>query len=278
MSTQPQTRAELRALRGRGVTPGPGEARDAPRVRPRPLVVLGAVLASLLIAAAAATGERLVEVIAVVLIGLLTAVGWPRLLRSPAPGGSTVVLVVTALALGLALVLRDVEPFLENVPAALGAGVIGLCLHPLVQAAAREDLAYSLAGNALGVLVIVAGGVFTSTVVHSASPVVVVGVALAVAALVDLATERPRSAAWMLPVGMLVGGLAGLGSHGLLEGDLAAWPALLGVLAAGVAVAMRRVLSQQPEIDTVTGAVTAGAASVLVVGPIVHLISRLPLA
>lgn len=250
---------------------------SAPPVRPRPLVVLGAVLAALVLAASAASGERWIEILAVLLLGLVTAVGWPRLVSSPAPGGSTMVLVVTVLALGAALFAQDAEPFLEHVPAALGVGVIGMCLHPLVQASARIDLARCLAGNALGVLVIVAGGVLTSTVALGGSPVVVVCIAVAVAALTDLLTERPRTAAWMLPLGMLVGGLAGLGAHGILEGELVAWPALLGVLAAGAALSLRRVLAQHVEIDTVLGGITAGTASVLLIGPIVHLVSRLPL-
>ena len=278
MPTQPQTRAERHALRGHAAAPVGAEGWAAPEVRSRPLVVLGVVLAALVIAAATATGERLIEIVAVVLVGLVTAAGWPRLMRSATPGGSTVVLVVTALALGAALFARDVEPFLEHVPAALGVGVIGMCLHPLVQASARTQLARCLAGSALGALIIVAGGVLTSTVVHGGSPVVIVGIALAVAALVDLVTERPAAAVWMLPVGMLVGGLAGLGAHWILEGEPAAWPVLLGVLAAGSALALRRALSQQPQIDTVMGAIAAGAASVLLVGPIVHLVSRLPLA
>lgn len=109
-------------------------------------------------------------------------------------------------------------------------------------------------------------------------PVVIVGIAVAVAALADLALERPGTARWMIPTGMLVGGLAGALAHLVIAGSLAAWPALLGVVTAGAAVALRRAMAQQPGVDTVAGALAAGAASVLVVAPLVHLVARLPLA
>ncbi|WP_435202103.1 hypothetical protein [Janibacter sp. GS2] len=272
-SEQP-TRASRHAPGERARTVDPA----TPAIRPRPLVVAGAVVAALALAGAAASGERVIEVITVVLGGLVVAVGWPRLVRSPTPVGSSAVLAVTALALGGALLAQDSEPFLEQVPAAVAVGIIAMCLHPLVQASARADLARGLAGTALGVVIIACGGVLTSTVPHGSSPVVVAGIALAVAALVDLLTERPRSAAWMVPTGMLVGGIAALLAHWLIDGESAPWAALVGVVGAGAALSLRRATSQQPAIDGVPGAVAAGVASVLLVGPLLHLVSRLPVS
>lgn len=230
-----------------------------------------------MLAGSAASGLRVLEVAAIVLAGLVVALGWPRLVESPSPAGSSVVLAVTALALGASLLAKGEEPLLEHVPAAVAAGVIVMCLHPLVQVAARAELARGLAGTALGILVISCGAVLTSTVPHGASPVVIAGIALAVAALVDLVTERGRLVTWMLPVGMLVGGIAGVAAHWILDGDLEPWAALVGVLGAGVALSLRRALSQQPAVDGVLGGVASGVASVLLVGPLLHLISRLPL-
>lgn len=249
----------------------------APTTRPRPLVIAGTVVAALALAGAAGSGQRLVEIAVIVAAGLVVAVGWPRLVHSPTPVGSSLVLGITALAVGGALLVRGSEPFLEQVPAAVAAGIIAMCLHPLVQASARADLARSLAGTAFGVVLIACGGVFTSTVPHDGGPVVVAGIALAVAALVDLVTERPRSARWMLPAGMLVGGLAAVAAHWILDGEAVPWPALVGVVGAGAAVALRRATSQQPAIEGVPGAVAAGVASVLLVGPLLHLVSRLPI-
>lgn len=251
--------------------------RGAPVPRPRPLVIAGVVVSALVLAGSAASGLRALEIAVVVLAGLVVAVGWPRLVDSPTPVGSSVVLAVTTLALGAALLAKGEEPLLEQVPAAVAAGIIAMCLHPLVQASARADLARGLAGTAPGILVISCGAVLTSTVPHSASPVVIAGIALAVAGLVDLATERGRLVRWMLPIGMLVGGIAGVAAHWVLDARLEPWAALVGVLGAGVALSLRRALSQQSAVDGALGGVTSGVASVLLVGPLLHLISRLPL-
>lgn len=241
------------------------------------MVVAAVVVAALLLAGASATGMRTLEIAAVVLTGLVVAAGWPRLVGSPTPVGSSVVLGVSTLALGAALLAKGDEPLLEHVPAAVAAGVIAMCLHPLVQPSAREDLARGLAGTALGIVVISCGGVLTSALSHGTSPVVVAGVALAVAAMVDLVTERGRLVRWMLPIGMLVGGVVGLLTLWALDSALEPWAALVGVVGAGIALSLRRAASPQPALAGPLGAAASGVASVLVVGPLLHLISRLPL-
>lgn len=268
------------ALRSGTSTPAAATAvRADATLRPRPVVVAATVVTALLLAAAGATGERTVEIAVVVLTGLVVAAGWPRLVGSRSPVGMSLVLALTAVSLAGALLLQDEEPYLEHVPAAVALGVIAMCLHPLVQASARVHLARSLAVTALGVLIIGGGGLMVSTVVGTGQgPVVIVGIGLAVAALVDLALERPGRSRWMIPAAMLVGALAALAGNLVLDGGLAAWPALLGVTSAGVAVALRRALSQQDTIDSPPAALAAGAASVLVVAPLVHLVARLPLA
>lgn len=270
-----ESRAALRALRAGRAEADP----SAPTTRPRPVMAAAAVVTALALAAAAGSGERILEIVVIVVAGLLVGAGWPRLVGSRSPVGMSVVLMVSALALGGALLLQGEEPFLEHVPAALALGVIAMCLHPLVQASARVHLAQSLAATALGLVVICGGALFASTVfVGAGGPVVVVGVALAVAVLVDLLLERPGLSRWMIPAGMLVGGATAVLVHVLLGAGLDAWPALLGVTGAGAAVALRRAMAQQPAVDSVPAAVAAGAASILLVAPLVHLVARLPLA
>ena len=58
---------------------------------------------------------------------------------------------------------------------------------------------------------------------------------------------------------------------------LLAVAALVGVLGAGTALSLRRAVSVQPAINDPAGAVAAGVASVLLVGPLLHLVSRLPI-
>lgn len=226
----------------------------------------------------AATGSRFLEIIVIVVAGLVLAIGWPRLVHSPNPKGATLVLAVTTLTVGAALLVQGSEPYLEVMPAAMAVGIIAMCLHPLVHAPARERLARNLAGTAFGVLIISCGGVLTSTVPHGSSPIVIAGIALAVAALVDLRTERGGLVAWMMPIGMVVGGLTGLIAQFALSGEVHPWAALVGVFGAGIAIAMRRMLSQQPAANDVLGGIASGIASILVVGPLLHLVSRLPIS
>lgn len=270
-----ESRAARRALRAGAAQADPA----APTARPRPVMAASAVVVALALAAAAGSGERILEVVVIVVAGLLVGAGWPYLVGSRTPIGMSAVLMVTALALGAALLVQAEEPYLEHVPAALALGVVAMCLHPLVQASARVHLAESLAATALGLVIICGGALFASTVfVGAGGPVVVVGVALAVAVLVDLVLERPRLSRWMIPAAMLVGGLTGLLVHALVSGGLDAWPVLLGVTGAGAAVALRRAMAQQPAVDSVPAAVAAGAASILLVAPLVHLVARLPLS
>lgn len=278
MSTDPPAEHESRAAR-RALRAGADRVDPTgPVARPRPVVAAAAVVVALALSAAAGSGERILEIVVIVVAGLLVGAGWPRLVGSRAPIGMSVVLMVSALALGGALLVQGEEPYLEHVPAALALGVVAMCLHPLVQASARVHLAESLAATALGLVIICGGALFASTVfVGAGGPVVVVGVALAVAVLVDLVLERPGLSRWMIPAAMLVGGLTALLVHVLIGDGLDAWPALLGVTGAGAAVALRRAMAQLPAVDSVPAAVAAGAASILLVAPLVHLVARLPL-
>lgn len=254
-------------------------ATDVPAVpvRPRPLVVLGAVLAGIVVTLAGLSGQHLADVAAVLVTGLVVARGWPRLVRSPAPVGAGVVLALTTLALAVALLLQSGPPRLQQVPVAVAGGVVLMCLHPLVREDARTRLAELLTGTSLGILVLVSGAVLVTTHPVDATVATVAGVSVSVAALVDLVLERPGTAAWMLPVEMLVGGVVGLLVHVTLGEGGEAGPVLVGLAAAAVALCLRRAISQQPALTTAPGAVAAGVASVLFVGPVVLALARMPI-
>lgn len=268
------TRSARRAEAARTAQPSAAPAPDAPPIRPRPLVVTATVVAGLLVAAAAALSSHVVLVGLFLALGVVMSGGWPRLVRSQTPRSAAAVLLATTVALAAVLALREDEPFLDHVPAALALGVVAMCLHPLVVARAREELAVTLAGSALGIAVLTCGAVLVTTPEGVRTPLLAAGISLAVAAVPDLATERRRSEAWMLPVGILVGGLVGLVAEAASGGDVVAWSALVGMLGAGVALSLRRVLAQSPAVDGVAGGVAAGVASVLVAGPVVHLVAR----
>lgn len=270
-SAEPVTRATLRARHIGDPAAAPLDP-EAPPARPRPLVAVGAVLAGLVLAGLSRLDGSLPLIVGYLVLGLVVVVGWPRLLGSATPVGSSLVLLTALVGIATALAVR--EPVdLALVTVGVGAGVVAMCLQPLVQAPARETLAAHLAASALGIAVLTCGAVLLTAPATGGYPVAVAGVAVAVAAVADLATERPGRQAWMLPVAVLLGGLGGLATSLALDGGLGAWAALLGMLVAGVALCLRRMLAQLPAIDS-PAAPAAGVASVLVVGPVVHLLAR----
>lgn len=247
---------------------------EAPPARPRIIVAAATVVAALVVAALSREVDHRLLIVGYAALGAVMSLGWPRLTRSATPVGSAVVLLVTLAGCVGALMLDDGAADLAKVAAGIGAGVVAMCFQPLLQAPARENLVSTLTGSALGIGVLTCGAVLVASPTGPGSPIAVAGIALAVAAVPDLATESPRREAWMLPAGVLAGGGAGLVAEMVLGNGLGAWAALVGMLVAGVALCLRRVLAQLPTIDTLPGAVAAGIASVLVAGPVVSLLTR----
>ncbi len=263
--------------RGRRGGPSAVEAA-APIARPRPLVALGAAGAGVLVAAGGLAGGQELGIVALLLCAGVVAFGWPRLVRSPEPVGAATVLGVTSVALAVALLARSQAPLLHHVPIAVAGGVVAMCLHPIVREGARARLVDLLAGTSVGILVLVSGAVLVTTFAVSEEVTAIGVLSVAVVAGVDLLLERPRTAAWMLPAAMLLGGVVGVVVGAVLGVGLAAWPALVGLVSAAVALCLRRALSPQPSMDTTRGALAAGVASVLLVGPVLHALARLPIS
>lgn len=243
-------------------------------VVPRPVVAAGAVVAGLAVALAALTSSDQLLVGVVTVGALLVAVGLPRLGRLATPVAGSAVLAITALALAAARLSVDQDPLLEAAPVAAGVGIILMCLIPLVDARVRAQLTRWLVTLSFGIGILLCGIVLTVVAGDARRPLVVAGVAVAVSAVVDVVLERPRTHAWMLPIAMLIGGVAGLVVTLVVSGQVLLWGLLVGVLTAGVALATRRLASPLPTMAAPGAAVGVGAASVLVVGPVVLTLTR----
>lgn len=267
----PLTRASRRAQPGAQ----PGEsARALEAVPARPVVAAGAVVAGLAVALAALTSSDELLVAVVTGCGLLVAVGLPRLGRLARPVAGSAVLSLTALALAAARLSVDQDPWLEAAPVAAGAGIILMCLLPLVDARVRAQLTRWLVTLSFGIGLLMCGIVLTVVAADARRPLVVAGVAVAVSAVIDVVLERPRTRAWMLPAAMVIGGVAGLVVTAVVSGQVLLWGLLVGMLAAGVALATRRLAAPLPGVAAPGAAVGVGAASALVVGPVVLTLTR----
>ena len=224
-----------------------------PEMPLQPMLTIAVVALAGLLTISAFAGPLLVAVAVAFAAGVI-AWGWSGLLGLPSPRGTAFVLTVgSAAAIGTASATRA-QPFLEWMPAALAGAVIVAFLHQLARRDGRPRLVESIASNITAIAIVVSGSVLVTLPRMQLGPWVVALAcsAVAVSALTDLvgASRRlaRRSRAWLLPVGMLTGGLAAV-AVGML-GEVSWGPAaFLGALAAGISHAVRRVLAMLPAIS-----------------------------
>jgi len=272
----PLTRVLARALaRASAAASGPVTV-PVPDMPLQPLVTVVVVAFAGLLTITALAGPVMVA-LAVALAAAVIAWGWPGLLGLPSPRGTTVVIAVgSAGAIGTALAARE-DPFLAWMPAALAGSLIFAFLHQLLRRDGRPRLVESIASTITAIAIVVSGSslVALPRIEQGAWVVAIASTAVAVSAVTDLASGLRRLSAWLLPLAMLGGGIAAIVvGHGL---GAVGWgaAALLGVLAAGVSHAVRRVLATLPAISSARSQLVSACASVLTGGVVVYVVGRL---
>jgi len=269
----PLTRVLARALARAAAGP---VTLPVPEMPLQPLVTVAVVALAGLLTITAFAGSPMVA-LAVALAAGVVAWGWAGLLGLPSPRGTTFVLALgSAGAIGTAVATRD-DPFLAWMPAALAGSMIVAFLHQLARRDGRPRLVESIASTITAIAIVVSGASYVALprTVHGAWVVAIASAAMAVSALTDLAGRSQRLRAWLLPLAMLAGGAAAiLVGHSL---GAAGWgaAALLGVLAAGVSHAVRRVLATLPAISSARSQLVSAGASVLTGGVVVYVVGRL---
>jgi hypothetical protein len=272
----PLTRAQSRAL-ARAGSPASGQVTaPVPEMPVQPVVTVAVAALAGLLTITAFAGPPMVA-LAIALSAGVIAWGWAGLLGLPSPRGTTLVLVVgSAGAIGTVLATRE-DPFLAWMPAALAGAMVVAFLHQLARKDGRPRLVESIAATITAIAIVVSGAslVALPRTEHGAWVVAIASAAIAVSAVTDLAGGSRRLCAWLLPLAMLAGGIvAVLVGHRLGAPGWGA-AALLGVLAAGVSHAVRRVLATLPAIS---GAGGPRGASVLTGGVVVYVVGRLLIA
>ena len=266
------TRAQMRAAE---LAAGPAIV-PVPEMRLQPLVTIAVIALAGLLTISAFAGPVLVAV-AVALAAGVMAWGWSGLLGLPSPRGTTFVLAVgSAGAIGTALATRG-DPFLGWMPAALAGSIIVAFLHQLARRDGRPRLVESIASTITAIAIVVSGAslIVLPRTPHGAWVVALAASGMAASALTDLVGGMPRLRAWLLPLAMLAGGAVAI-AVGLGFGGVAWGPAaLLGVLAAGVSHAIRRVLAMLPAISGSRSQLVSAGASVLTGGVVVYVVGRM---
>ncbi|UNX54523.1 hypothetical protein MF406_16790 [Georgenia sp. TF02-10] len=205
----------------------------------------------------------------VVLLGLLLALGWPRLLALPTGPGVTAVIALVAVAAAAAARFAS----LDALALVMGLAVIAAFVHEMLRRDGRPRLAESVSGAVTGAVVVVSAAGWVTAEAGPGSPLVVTAAATIAAAAAVTAVPAPTAlvaglataaaaaagvvAGAILPVvGMVPGGLVGLGT---------------GIITAALHVLFGRF----PASGRVRPAVAAAVLPVLVVGVPVHLVGQL---
>ena len=230
------------------------------------IVIATAVFAVLL--AVAVVADHVLGAAAVAWLGLALAWGWPELLGSSSRFGSSLAIGLAGVLAPVVVALTPDEPYLRHVPVVVAGAVLAMFLHQLVRKDGRPRLTQSVATGAAGIAIAIIGVAWVplGRTSGGAEAVVVVVAALAVSAVADLAAPIAKARPWMVAIaaglGFFAGGISGLliDEVGVLGG------VVLGVVTAGLAHVMRRVLWVLPPIRGIRGQLTAAAASVLVTG------------
>lgn len=268
----PLTRRERRA---HAQTARPALPRRA--LVARPLSIAATIAFAALVALTGYASPRFVA-LAVALAGFVLAWGWPLLLSLPSPRGTTAVLAIgTVLMTGTALVTRD-DPYLEWMPAALAVSVIVAFLHQLMRRDGRPRLTESVAAVTSGLAIISAGTALAPIphVLQGEHALAATMAGLGVGALADPCVSIPRLRQWALFIAMLVGGGAAV-VVAVVAGDLLAGPAaLLGLLAAAISHAARRVLAPLPATAMPRAQLAAAATSSLLIGVVAYAVVSSP--
>lgn len=269
----PMTRRERRA-----------RSRNTPAVLPsrallaRPLTMTATIAFAALVGLTGYASPDFVA-LAVALAGLVVAWGWPQLLSLPSPRGTTTVLVSGAVLMtGTALLTRQ-APYLKWMPAAMAVAVIVAFLHQLMRRDGRPRLTESVSASITGLAVIAAGVAFgpLPELLHGEHALAATMAGLGVGVLADPLIKVDRLRQWALFISMFLGGAAGM-LVSVVAGHPRPWPAaLLGLLAAAVSHAARRVMAVLPATAMPRAQLAVGASSSLLVGVVAYVVVRSPL-
>jgi hypothetical protein len=246
-----------------------------PEMCPQPLVTVAVVALAGLLTVSGFAGPLLVAGAVALAAGVISW-GWPGLLGLPSQRGTELVLAVgSAGSIGTALATRY-DPLLVWMPAALAGSMIIAFVHQLARRDGRPRLVESIASTITAIAIVVSGAsyVVLPRTTQGAWVIAVAAAAMALSALTEL-VGVPRMRAWLLPLAMLAGGVAAVAvAH---ASDSLAWgsAALLGVSAAGLSHAVRRVLAMLPAIGGARSQLVSAAASVLTTGVVVYVVARL---
>ncbi|GGL37752.1 hypothetical protein H9L10_00075 [Phycicoccus endophyticus] len=262
--TRAARRARVEAIRRHPVLPEMA-------LVPRPLVVVATVVLVGLLVPLLRTDPVLLAG-GLAWTGVVLAWGWPRLLGSSSRFGSSLAVGVAAVAAPVLGVVPGEEPYLRLVPVGLAVGLGVMFVHQIARRDGRPRLTESIGVTSFGLGLVTVGTTwlplaYSGRATDLASAAFV---AVAVGSLADLAAGVRLLRAWLLPVAMVLGAAGAIVAASILGFPQASSAALVGLLAAAVAHALRRALVVLPPVTARRSQLAVAAAGVLVPGVVVY--------
>lgn len=229
-------------------------------------------VAATLLAAAAFLGPVGVAV-AVALVTLALAVGWPRLLSAPWPAGTTTVL---ALAGGGALVaVRLDDGTLSALPLVVACGLVLAFLLEMLRRDGRSRLVESLTGSVAGVVLAVCGAGWLAVVELDGGPDLVVVCAGALAAASVAAVLAPWKGWASVAAAVAAGAVVGSVIAALVPATSVGAGATVGASAGVLAASLHVLLEKLPASSSRMGGAASAVIPVAVLGIVAYIVGDL---
>lgn len=227
--------------------------------------------ASAAVLAVSAFASPDVLALAIFVAGLVLAWGWAGMLALPAPRGTSVVLLISAIALTLSVGLDDQRPWLTWVPVALAISVLVAFLHQLLRVDGRPRIVESVSSIvfALGLL---ACAVLLVPLANTEAGVALVAgtvAGAAASAVTDIFGRWRPMRVWLAPLALAGGGAAAVLVASLMGQQWSTF-LLAGVLAGAASHAVRSVLCGLPTMAHARPRLVMALTSLLVTGPVAY--------
>lgn len=234
--------------------------------------VLTAVLSA--IVAVAVFFGTLPMLIVVAVLTAAFALGWSHLLRLPAVGGSTLVVILAGLGAVACVAATPEEPWLRFVPIVLAMGVFLAFINEMLRPMPRHSLVESLVGTVSGVIVSVCSVGWMATIKLDG------GDQLAVAAAVSLAVAAAMSALPINPATSKVFEIGGAGVAGAIVAVILPSlniisGAVMGIFAGLVLLAVNQLFGRLQSVESKHAWLSVFTLPIMVLGLLMYVVGRI---
>ncbi|GAB4086562.1 hypothetical protein GCM10028784_31920 [Myceligenerans cantabricum] len=208
------------------------------------------------------------------LLVVLVSLGWPRMLRLPAPGGSLLVVLLAGLGATAATWYTVSEPVLRHLPTILAVSIVLAFLSEMMRRDGRRHLTESLTGTVTGIVVAVcaAGWVAVARTEAGAMLVATAAFALAIAAA---SAALPLKGWRALAMAVVAAVVTGAGVATVLSGMDTVSGAWTGAVAGIVVGGLHLLLERLPALRGRLAGLAAATVPVAVTGMFVFVVGRL---